>query len=130
MGMDEEAGLIYSFKTIDRREDFKKDITRKNLAVQEHYRWNAYMIMNGFIPGTIQQIRTGWERDYQKRFHTNLTTMEGLFTFRELKAKFNRISEEDADTIHRDYQQTDGAWAYLDRNGYDVVRFPKTIRKC
>ena len=129
LGMDEEAGLIYSFKTIDRREDFKKDITRKNLAVQEHYRWNAYMIMNGFIPGTIQQIRTGRERDYQKRFHTNLTTMDGLFTFRELKAKFNRISEEDADTIHRDYQQTDGAWAYLNRNGYDVVRFPKTTQK-
>ncbi len=129
LGMDEESGLIYSYKTVEGMEDFTKDITRKNLSVQEHYRWNAYMIMNGFVPGTIQQIRKGQDRDYSKRFHTNLTTMEGLFKYRELKSRFHRISEEDADTINRDYQQMDGVWAYLNRIGYDVVRFPKTPRK-
>ena len=129
MGLDEGSGLIYSYNIIEQRENFTKNITRKNLGVQEHYRWNAYMIMNGFVPGTIQQIRKGQDRDYQKRFHTNLTTMDGLFTYRELKAKFQRISESDADTINRDYQQMDGAWAYLNRIGYDVVWFPKTSRK-
>ena len=48
-----ESALIYSYKTVEGMEDFTKDITRKNLSVQEHYRWNAYMIMNGFVPGTI-----------------------------------------------------------------------------
>ncbi len=127
--MDEESGLICSCKTVEGMEDFAKDITRKNLSVQEHYRWNAYMIMDGFVPGSIQQIRKGQDRDYSKRFHTNLTTMEGLFEYRKLKSRFHRISEVDADMINRDYQQMDGVRIYLNRIGYDMVRFPKTPRK-
>ena len=123
--LSEEIGLIYSDKDTDEREDFTKEITRKNLAVQEHYRWNGFMIMSGFIPGTIDQIRQGKTKDYLLRYHTNITTWEGLFEFRKIRAKALGISEKEADVIRYDYQVMDGAWAYLNKNGYDIVRIGK-----
>ena len=121
-GMEEENGLFYSETKIDQREDFKKDLPRKNLAVQEHYRWNAFMIMNGFIPGTIEQVRQGREKDYSLRYHANITSMEGLFRFREIRAEMLHTSEAETDVIRYDYRPMDGAWAYLDQIGYDIVR--------
>ena len=122
LGMSEETGLIYSFRDPEKPEDFSKDITRKNLAVQEHYRWNGFMIMSGFIPGTIDQIKQGKTKDYSLRYHTNITTWDGLFKFRKTYAEAMNISEQEADVIRYDYLLMDGTWAYLNRNGYKIIR--------
>lgn len=72
------SGLLYT------KDDFRQNRLRMNLAVQEHYRWNAYMIMSGFIPASKQQIREGKVKDYKLRYHGNLTTFEGLFDFYDM----------------------------------------------
>lgn len=87
---------------------------RRNLGIQEHYRWNAYMICNGFVPARFSKINELYSKygsDYKniieaKRYHANITTIKGLedfmmhmaylndsskFTFDELKdAIFNK----------------------------------------
>ena len=50
---DTEKGKeIYDYRKPMSKEDFRTHTLRRNLAVQEHYRWNAFMICNGFVPAT------------------------------------------------------------------------------
>lgn len=55
---------------------------RRNLAIQEHYRWNAYMVCNGFIPAKKSVIDEKYpdHKDYlaDKRLHANITSIKGL----------------------------------------------------
>ena len=80
--------VIYSYQEPVSEEDFRKHTLRKNLAVQEHYRWNAFMICNGFVPATRDQILAGRAKDYSLRIHGNLTPFEGLFEFRKLHGMY------------------------------------------
>ncbi len=62
---------------------------RRNLAIQEHYRWNAYMVCNGYLPARVSVIDKLYEKygkSYKdilakKRFHANITTLTGLENF-------------------------------------------------
>ncbi len=102
---------------------------RKNLAMQEHARWNAFMIMKGFLPAKIEDILNEVDKDGQYtngknfaiRHHGNLTTFEGLETFRHMVAERDKVSEKDCDVIKYDYQLMDGAWQLLDKSGYKVI---------
>ena len=95
--------------------DFK-DSKRKNFALLEHQRWNAFMIAHGFVPATLDQIAfekqegkfTNGKNLLEKR-HGNLTTYEGMLTFRWMVAKRDRKSEEETDVIKYDYQIMDDA---------------------
>lgn len=107
-----------------------KESRRKNLAVQEHSRWNAFMITKGFVPASKERIlketdgngkRTNG-KNYEMRHHGNLTTFEGLVEFRSMVAKRDNIAEEACDVIKYDYQLLDGAWWLLTKNGYKIIK--------
>ena len=103
---------------------------RTNMAIQEHYRWNAYMITKGFIPATKEAILTEVNakgkhtngKSYLLRRHGNLTTMQGLIEFRKMTAERDGVSEESKDVIKYDYQLLDDAYWLLKRNGYKIVK--------
>ncbi len=122
MGME-----LIGYPGTDTEEDFRQDILRKNLAVQEHYRWNAYMMSCGFIPCSKMQIMNGVDKDYSLRIHGNLTKFEGLFEFRKITGERDGKSEAEKDVIRYDYQILDEAWCFLHENGYKIYR--RTDRK-
>lgn len=109
------------------------DSLRTNLAINEHQRWNAYMISKGLVPATIDAILNEKNdkgkftngKNYELRRHGNITTMQGLIDFRKLVAKRSGMSEEDCDVIKYDYQLMDDAWWLLDKNGYKIVKKEK-----
>lgn len=73
---------------------------RRTMAIQEHYRWNSYMITQGIVPSTIEQIRSDGHdgKNYAERRHGNLTTYEGLIDFYRIVGY---------DVIKYDYQLLD-----------------------
>ena len=85
----------------------------RTMAIQEHQRWNAFMILKGFVPATKVQIteegrmaKCGKKicskehceiyeqcdekiaftngKDYARRRHGNLTTFDGLLQYRDI----------------------------------------------
>ena len=107
-----------------------KESRRKTMAIQEHLRWNAYMIMKGFVPAPIESIMeevgdNGEHtngRNYNMRRHGNLTTFEGLVAFRQMIANRDTLPEESCDVIKYDFQLLDGAWWLLNKNGFKIIR--------
>ena len=108
--------------------DFKQS-RRKTMAIQEHQRWNAFVISKGMIPATRQQIlqeqkdgRYTNGKDYALRRHGNLTTFAGLEEFRQIVAARDHVAESEADVIKYDYQLLDHAHWLLTRQGYKIIR--------
>lgn len=96
---------------------------RYNYAVQEHQRWNAYMITNGFLPSSRAEIRASNKgKNFSVRKHGNLTTFEGLKEFRKIVAETYGGSEEERDVIRYDYQLMDDVLWLLNQNGYGIVK--------
>lgn len=109
------------------------DSLRKNLALQEHYRWNSYMISQGMIPSTKDEIlyETTIEngkvkhtngKNYQLRRHGNITTFDGLVQFRRMITARDHNDEEENDVIKYDYQLMDDAYWLLTQNEYKIVK--------
>ena len=109
------------------------DSKRKNLAILEHFRWNSFMISQGMIPASKEQIlnekveRNGKlkhtnGKNYGLRRHGNLTTFDGLVTFRQMIAKRDGGDEADYDVIKYDYQLLDDAYWLLKNCGYKIVK--------
>ena len=113
---------VYSYDFIRPAEHYMGSGYRRNLTIQEHYRWNAYMLTCGFIPATRKAILSGKVKDYALRTHGNLTTFEGLFEYRKMMAEKKKTAEKDEDVIKYDYQIMDDAWWLLNENGYDMVK--------
>lgn len=112
--------------------DFK-DSRRRNMAEQEHLRWNSFMISNGVIPATKEQILNekvlvdGKEKptngkNYGVRRHGNITTFAGLVEFRKMVAERDGVSEEEKDVIKYDYQILDDAYWLLDAVGMKIIK--------
>jgi len=78
------------------------------------------MIVCGFIPARISQMKRGNVKDYALRTHGNLTTFEGLFDYRKIAGGGSREAEEDV--IKYDYQLMDDAWWFLNHMGYEIYR--------
>ncbi len=105
---------------------------RRNLAVHEHHRWNAYMTMHGIIPATIDEILheksnvNGKEKytngkNYAAHRHGNITTFEGLIAFRQMIADRDGADEAVYDVIKYDYQLLDDAYWLLQKCGYQII---------
>lgn len=105
---------------------FDESTLRALFAMQEHQRWNAYMICNGYIPATISEIITYSKTELMRtRKHGNLTTFDGLKKYRDLMAERRGVPKCETDVIKYDYQIMDDAVWLLHRNGYIIV--PKTV---
>ncbi len=113
--------VIYRYPKLLTKTDLTHQSLRQNLAIQEHYRWNAFMISCGFIPASREKIKTEKEhgKNYMLRTHGNLTTAAGLVDFRKLAARPG-VSESSQDIIYHDFQIMDDAWWYLDMFGYEI----------
>ncbi len=106
------------------------DSKRGILALQEHYRWNSYMISRGIIPATRKEIQQEKNKDgsysngknYVLRRHGNITTADGLVEFRKKIAERDNCSESDADVIKYDFQLLDDAFWLLDKQGYAIIK--------
>lgn len=106
-----------------------KPSRRKNLAMQEHSRWNAFMFTKGFVPATKEQILNEVDgsgkhlngKNYDMRHHGNLTTFDGLSQFSQMLAKRDGRPEEEYDVIKYDYQLLDGAWWLLNKHGFKII---------
>ena len=113
--------------------DFKKS-KRRNLAIQEHQRWNSFMLSRGMVPSTIELIKHETAvndkgevnftngKSYDDRRHGNITTFEGLVEFRRIVAERDGKPEADADVIKYDYQLLDGVFWILTTAGYKIVQ--------
>ncbi len=112
--------------------DFKPSL-RTTLAIQEHYRWNSFMISKGMIPSTKQCIlgEQVWKdgkteftngKNYALRRHGNITTYDGLVQFRKLVSTRDNTSERTADVMKYDYQLLDDAYWLLHECGYMIIR--------
>ncbi len=111
-----------------------KDSRRKTMAIQDHNRWNAFMITKGIVPSSISQILTektidenGNEKftngkNYKFRRHGNITTFDGLVTFRQMLAKRDNKPEEKYDVIKYDYQILDDAFWMVSSLGMKMFK--------
>ncbi len=103
---------------------------RENMAIQEHQRWNSFMISKGMIPSSRKQILTEKKsngkysngKNYAVRRHGNLTTFEGLLEFRRMVSERDHSSELECDVIKYDYQLLDDAYWLLHTCGYKIIR--------
>ena len=100
------------------------------MAIQEHFRWNSFMISKGFIPSSIEEITNDREKNgknYTLRRHGSLTTFDGLEKFRRIIAERPGETKDElsADVIKYDYQLLDDAYWLLDKNDYQIVRREK-----
>ena len=105
---------------------------RENMAIQEHYRWNAYMISKGFVPATIDKIinetvdKDGKKeftngKNYRLRSHGNLTTWEGLKEFSDIIARRDNVEQSQTDVMKYDYQVLDEIYMLLSVGGYKII---------
>ena len=103
--------------------DFMEDTKPYYMSIEEHFRWNAYIISQGFVPAKLKRIKNGADhgKNYTLRLHNNLTTYEGLKDYRRIMCEINGGSEEENDVIHYDYQILDDAWQMLDNLNYKIV---------
>ena len=110
------------------------DSRRRNMAIHEHLRWNSFMISRGLVPSSIADILNETTvnsdgetvhtngRNYALRRHGNLTTFDGLISFRRLVSERDGTAERDADVIKYDYQLLDDAHWLLTKNGYKIIK--------
>jgi len=104
-------------------DDLEVKCVRQTLAIQEHMRWNAYMIINGFIPLSIEEIeKLKKGKDFINRKHGCITTFNGLKDYRKLMARIMNASLEDTDVIKYDYQIMDDILWILSTNSYKIIK--------
>lgn len=96
---------------------------RNIFGVHEHARWNAYEISCGYLPATIEEIKTKSKQELiLTRKHRNITTFEGLYEYRKIMADLTGKTEAQTDVIKYDYQLMDDLVWLLKSNGYKIVR--------
>jgi len=95
-------------KVFYQSDEFYEGSTRWNLAVQEHYRWNAYHLSHGIVPSSIDVILSDVNNGKDingKRTHPNITTMDGLKRYAKIMAVKNYV----IDTIKEQLQNKNEA---------------------
>ncbi len=117
-----KEGTVGGKKLIIYNNNFVKGSLRERMAIQEHQRWNAYMITQGVIPSSKKEMENEGGKNLALRRHGCLTTFDGLIEYREIMAKRNGTNEEMEDVIRYDYQMLDDAIWLLERNGNAIVK--------
>lgn len=103
-------------------DEFNFDSLRGRMAVQEHQRWNAYMITHGMIPMPISKMKQGKFKDFELRRHGCLTTFDGLVKYRKIRAVVENKTEEETDVIRYDYQILDDVEWILNKANAKIVK--------
>ena len=114
--------IVGEKKLIEYNNNFVKGSLRERMAIQEHQRWNAYMITQGVIPSTKEEIAREKGKNLTLRRHGCLTTFDGLLEYRAIMAKANDSNEELEDVIRYDYQLLDDVIWLLKRNGMALIK--------
>lgn len=108
---------------------------REIFALCEHYRWNACMITDGWVPAKKQEILRGIRTvggkgvytngtDKETKKHGNLTTFSGLDIFADMISERDGVSAEKADVKAFDAQLIDDADELFAFSGLKIVRIP------
>lgn len=122
-----------TMEELDPTKPFDTRSRRNIMAVQEHFRWNAHMLVCGFVPADIKTIvNETAERDgktvntngksFERRRHGNLTTFDGLTEFARLVSERDNIPIETADVIKYDFMIMDGACRIAERCGCYITK--------
>lgn len=103
--------------------EFKTGTVRSGFAMQEHQRWNAYMICNGYVPASKRETAELSRDDrFDLRVHANITTYDGLLEYRKFMSEVCKAgSVADCDVIKYDYQIMDYAAELLAVCGYKIT---------
>lgn len=117
-----KENIIGGKKIVEYSNDFVKGTLRERMAIQEHLRWNAYMITQGIIPSSKEEIVKEGGKNLTLRRHGCLTTFDGLKEYRKIMANRNETNEEREDVIRYDYQLLDDVVWLLERNGKKLIR--------
>lgn len=117
-----KEGVVGGKKLIEYTNDIPSTSLRYRMAVQEHLRWNAYMITQGIIPSSKKEIEEEGGKNLTLRRHGCLTTFEGLVEYRKIMATRNGTNEELEDVIRYDYQLLDDLIWLFERNGNTLVK--------
>ena len=109
---------------------------REIFALCEHYRWNACMITDGYVPAKKEEILRGVRVTDGKEVHTNgtdkgtkkhgnLTTFSGLDIFADMISERDGVSAEKADVKAFDAQLIDDADELFAFSGLKIVRIAR-----
>ena len=117
-------GNVTAKKAVDYGDcEFGEGTVRNTYAVQEHMRWNAYQIVCGTVPASLEEMLGVPHKELMKvRKHRNLTTYDGLLEYRRVMARAHGTEEKDEDVIKYDYQIMDDLLWLLRDNGYRIFR--------
>ena len=91
------------------------------------------MLSKGIIPASKAQIMDEMVykkgklvhsngKNYELRRHGNLTTFDGLVTFRQMVANRDGVSENETDVIKYDYQIMDDAMWLLEKTKNVMIK--------
>ena len=117
-------GARYSYESVLEKKDFERNLPRMNLAVQEHYRWNDYMIARGFVPAPCAQIMAGKLKSYVgTRYHANLCSFEALLDRKLMKGN------KGGDVINYDFKLMDEAYFFLNEPDTVTGRAYRIVRR-
>ncbi len=96
--------------------------TRNLLARQEHLRWSAYKIVQGYVPMTLNEIlasRSHTDPIYKK--DARLTSFDGLFDLHEFLVSAVGYRFTDADLIYPFFHTMDHLYDIIKNTPYRVV---------
>jgi hypothetical protein len=101
---------------------------RDRMAAQEHLRWNAYMILNGWIPmsktavkeSTSERQKDPATKNLVLYEHACITTHNGLIALFDFLVE-NGMEPQKADKIKHDYSTIDHLIDMIEKAGYSLT---------
>lgn len=114
--------------------EYKRGDRRLSFCIQEHYRWCAALITEGYAPPRLSRIlnerRVGVcgkavytdGKSSEEKLHPHLTDMAGLVRFAELTAERDGVMPAERDVIKYDFEILDFAWHILRAAGLGIYR--------
>lgn len=128
-----EYKKIYNLSSIKKYEDYFKESDVNALAFQEHLRWCAFYIMNGYT--TLEPSKFTFDKenndvntkDEVNKKHGCLTTFYGLdIVHKKVQEilKENKVNRElfnDIETYRYDFSLLDNIYEFLDLAGYKLI---------
>ena len=100
---------------------------RGRLARQEHLRWNAFYLANGFVPASVPESLSCRKSElFDRRKHPNLTTFDGLREYAKAVAERDGVPASERDVLRYDCQILDDAPWIVATFGWKIVRRERT----